>query len=141
VFQDVLRLPIDPRLRVTGIDASDALIFKSATNPIRLTFRTPFDTRKMYRVIFKIGDNLRQDQLIIQIIQVMDGLLRKNGLDLKLTPYNVLACSNVHGFVECVTPSYAFDDIITKSGDVRRWLQQQCKNVRFILLLLTNDAG
>ncbi len=43
--------------------------------------------------MFKVGDDLRQDQLILQLISLMDRLLRKENLDLKLKPYNVLACS------------------------------------------------
>jgi len=45
------------------------------------------------KVIFKTGDDLRQDQLIIQLITLMDKLLKKENLDLKLTPYHVLATS------------------------------------------------
>lgn len=45
------------------------------------------------QVMFKAGDDLRQDQLILQLITLMDRLLRKENLDLKLRPYNVLACS------------------------------------------------
>ena len=45
------------------------------------------------QVMFKAGDDLRQDQLILQLITLMDRLLRKENVDLKLTPYNVLACS------------------------------------------------
>ena len=45
--------------------------------------------------MFKLGDDLRQDQLILQLICLMDRLLRRENLDLKLTPYNVLACSGM----------------------------------------------
>jgi hypothetical protein len=31
------------------------------------------------RIMFKSGDDLRQDQLIMQLMQLMDGLLRKVG--------------------------------------------------------------
>lgn len=41
------------------------------------------------QVIFKSGDDLRQDQLIVQIIYLMDRLLKKENMDLKLTPYKV----------------------------------------------------
>ena len=47
--------------------------------------------------MFKLGDDLRQDQLILQLITLMDKILRRENLDLKLTPYNVLACSSNHG--------------------------------------------
>ncbi len=47
--------------------------------------------------MFKLGDDLRQDQLILQMITLIDRLLQKENLDLKLTPYKVLACSSEHG--------------------------------------------
>ena len=47
--------------------------------------------------MFKFGDDLRQDQLILQMITLIDRLLRRENLDLKLTPYKVLACSSQHG--------------------------------------------
>ena len=49
------------------------------------------------QVMFKLGDDLRQDQLILQLITLMDRILRRENLDLKLSPYNVLACSSNHG--------------------------------------------
>ena len=63
--------------------------------PARLTFLT--DTGDEFVAIFKYGDDLRQDQLILQIIMLMDKLLRRENLDLKLTPYRVLATSSRHG--------------------------------------------
>lgn len=63
--------------------------------PSRLTFLTA-DNRE-YVAIFKYGDDLRQDQLILQMITLMDKLLRSENLDLKLTPYRVLATSTKHG--------------------------------------------
>ena len=47
--------------------------------------------------MFKLGDDLRQDQLVLQMIMLIDRLLRRENLDLKLTPYKVLACSSHHG--------------------------------------------
>jgi phosphatidylinositol 3-kinase len=58
-----------------------------------------------YRVIFKSGDDLRQDQLIIQMINLMDSLLKAVNLDLCLTPYRVLATAATDGFVEFVPNS------------------------------------
>jgi len=63
--------------------------------PSRLTFLST--TGQEYVAIFKHGDDLRQDQLILQIITLMDKLLRRENLDLKLTPYRVLATSSRHG--------------------------------------------
>lgn len=38
-------------------------------------------------VIYKKGDDLRQDQLVVQMISLMDKLLKREALDLRLTPY------------------------------------------------------
>ena len=72
-----------------------ATLFKSSQMPCRLTFKTSLG--EPYVAIFKHGDDLRQDQLILQIITLMDKLLRKENLDLKLTPYRVLSTSTTHG--------------------------------------------
>jgi hypothetical protein len=72
-----------------------ATLFKSSQMPCKLLFMT--STGEPYTAIFKHGDDLRQDQLVLQIITLMDKLLRKENLDLKLTPYRVLATSTTHG--------------------------------------------
>ena len=95
-----LPLPLDPSIRVCGIKPSKVTLFKSSLMPARLTFTT--DKEEDYVAIFKNGDDLRQDQLILQIISLMDKLLRRENLDLKLSPYQALATSSKHGFVQFV---------------------------------------
>lgn len=65
-----------------------------------------------YRVIFKQGDDLRQDQLIIQMIRLMDQQLKRVGLDLCLTPYRVLATSPTSGMLEMVLYSKPVSAVI-----------------------------
>lgn len=43
------------------------------------------------QAIFKSGDDVRQDQLVVQMVAVMGRLLMHESLDLRLTPYRVLA--------------------------------------------------
>ncbi|ORX43563.1 phosphatidylinositol 3-kinase [Hesseltinella vesiculosa] len=95
-----LPLPLDPTKKVCGIVAEKSGIFNSNLQPLRLTFSCANDDE--YPVIFKSGDDLRQDQLVIQIITLMDKLLRKENLDLKLTPYKVLATGPEHGLVQFI---------------------------------------
>ena len=47
-----------------------------------------------YQVIYKKGDDLRQDQLVVQIFSLMDRLLKRENLDLRLTPYRCSICSH-----------------------------------------------
>ena len=93
-------LPLDPTIFIKGIIPQKVTLFKSALMPSKLTFLTT--NNEEYVAIFKHGDDLRQDQLILQMITLMDKLLRKENLDLKLTPYRVLATSTKHGFMQYI---------------------------------------
>ena len=52
---------------------------------------------KTHKIMFKSGDDLRQDQLIMQMIALMDRLLKKVNLDLKLLTYGILAVGQKDG--------------------------------------------
>ncbi|KAF0289167.1 Phosphatidylinositol 3-kinase catalytic subunit type 3 [Amphibalanus amphitrite] len=118
---DPLPLPLDPEVRICGILPDKATLFKSALMPARLTFLT--DTGAEFVAIFKYGDDLRQDQLILQIIMLMDKLLRRENLDLKLTPYRVLATSSRHGFVQFIESS-AVAEVLSTEGSILNFFRK-----------------
>lgn len=60
-FQPI-RSPLAPGVLITGIVPSESTIFKSALHPLRLTFRTA--SGGSCKIIFKKGDDIRQDQLV-----------------------------------------------------------------------------
>ncbi|KAI4221107.1 MAG: hypothetical protein L6R40_008655 [Gallowayella cf. fulva] len=99
-FDSPLPLPLDPSVSIVGLYPEDAMVFKSSLFPLLINFKTS-EGRK-YPIIFKTGDDLRQDQLVIQILSLMDRLLRKENLDLKLTPYRILATSPTAGAVQFI---------------------------------------
>ncbi|KAJ3327007.1 Phosphatidylinositol (PI) 3-kinase [Blyttiomyces sp. JEL0837] len=107
-------LPLDAQIQITGIIPEKANIFKSALLPLRLTFSCLDGSE--YPVIFKTGDDMRQDQLVVQIITLMDKLLRKENLDLKLTPYKVLATGVDHGMVQFI-PSLPLATILADNSN------------------------
>jgi len=119
---DSLPLPLDPDVCVKGIIPDQATLFKSALMPCRFTFLTTDD--KKYVTIFKHGDDLRQDQLVLQIITLMDQLLRKENLDLKLTPYKVLATSSKHGFLQFVVDSVAIAEVLSTEGTIINYFRK-----------------
>lgn len=110
-FDPPLPLPLDPQVSITGIQPDTSSVFKSSLFPLLLHFKT--STNTTYPIIFKTGDDLRQDQLVIQIIMLMDRLLRKENLDLKLSPYRILATSTSAGAVQFL-PSTTLAAIVTK---------------------------
>ncbi|KPA79306.1 putative PI3-kinase [Leptomonas pyrrhocoris] len=59
-------------------------------------------------MMFKYDDDVRQDQLIVQLLRVMDDLLQQDGLQLYLTPYRVIATGPREGLVEIVPQATTF---------------------------------
>jgi len=53
-------------------------------------------------VIFKVGDDLRQDQLTLQMFRLMDQMWLNEGLDLKMSPYHCVETGNEIGMIEVV---------------------------------------
>ncbi|KAF9243548.1 phosphoinositide 3-kinase family, accessory domain-containing protein [Melanogaster broomeanus] len=90
-----IRTSKDPRPKkieklrsITGINAEKSSVFKSNQFPFLLYFQCTDGSE--YPVIFKDGDDMRQDQLVLQLFTLMDQLLRKENLDLKLSPYDAI---------------------------------------------------
>lgn len=82
------------------------------------------DLQKSYKVIFKSGDDLRQDQLVIQMISLMDGLLKRVNLDLKLIPYKILATGPKDGLVEFVESSSPVSAVLSNySNSITEYLR------------------
>nr|POF17127.1 phosphatidylinositol 3-kinase vps34 [Quercus suber] len=109
-FDPPLPLPLDPTKKITGVISDDCNVFKSSLSPLSINFMT--DTGEKYPFMFKTGDDLRQDQLVVQILALMNRLLLKENLDLKLTPYRILATSTLAGAVQFI-PSTTLSSILS----------------------------
>lgn len=96
------------------VDEETRIITSKKREKLEQVLGDEYLSSKTYRVIFKSGDDLRQDQLILQMIMLMDNLLKKIGLDLKLTPYRVLATSVQDGLMEFVSESFAISAVLEK---------------------------
>lgn len=120
-FDKPIRSPLSPNVLITGIVPSESSIFKSALSPLRLAFRT--STGGTCKVIFKKGDDLRQDQLVIQMVSLMDRLLKLENLDLHLTPYRVLATGRDEGMMEFI-PSSSLAQVLSEHRSIINYLQK-----------------
>lgn len=72
--------------------------------------------------MFKDGDDMRQDQLVLQLFTLMDQLLRKENLDLKLVPYDVLATGPLQGMAQFI-PSKTIAAIVSEHGTLLNYLR------------------
>lgn len=103
--------------------------------PLWLVFENAEPGGKDLYVIFKAGDDLRQDLLTLQLFTVMDGIWRRQGLDLKLIPYGCVATGDEIGMIEVVLDSNTTANItFDESGGAKlaawdetvftKWLQK-----------------
>ena len=111
--------PLDPGVRLNGLIAEKSAVFKSALHPLKLAFRT--SDGGIYTAIYKRGDDLRQDQLVVAMIALMDRLLKRENLDLQLTPYSVTATGSSEGLVEFV-PSTPLSEVLERHRSIPRFL-------------------
>ncbi|KAI9440788.1 atypical/PIKK/PI3K protein kinase, partial [Lactarius indigo] len=115
-----LPLPLNGNVEVVGIIPEKASIFKSSLSPLLLYFSCSDGSE--YPIIFKDGDDLRQDQLVIQLFTLMDRLLRQENLDVKLTPYPVLATGPQQGMMQFI-PSKTIANIVSENGSLLNYMR------------------
>lgn len=110
-------IPLSLSQMVCGVDVKNSSYFPSNTLPLKLTFLSSApsdlsaDTPATIQAIYKVGDDLRQDQLTIQMIRVMDKLWLKEGLDLKMVTFACVPTGDRQGMVELVTEAKTLREI------------------------------
>ncbi|OTF74718.1 hypothetical protein BLA29_000662, partial [Euroglyphus maynei] len=99
--------PLNIALRLDRLKAEHLRVMDSAKRPLWLEWLNsdPFAYTSgvlVNAIIFKSGDDLRQDMLTLQVIRIMDQIWRRENLDLRMLPYNCLATGNQVGLIEVV---------------------------------------
>jgi phosphatidylinositol 3-kinase len=108
-----LPLPYDASIHVTGTLPDKLTVFKSTAMPVRISFVTTSISE--HGIIFKAGEDLRQDIFVLGVLRLFDTIWRGDGLDLRLTPYRCMALSLSDGILEFV-PSEPLSNIIAVYG-------------------------
>ena len=90
-------------------------VMSSKMAPLWLTFKTVRPAGQSYKVLFKAGDDLRQDQLVLQLIMLFDRIWKGAGLEMFLTPYGCIATGDFVGLIEVVPDSATVAGIIAEN--------------------------
>lgn len=109
-------LPLSAGMRVTGICVEKCKWLSSVTVPLWLAFECADPIASPILVIFKDGDDMRQDVLTLQMFRIMDKMWKSNGCHLYLTPYLVVATAEDCGFIEVVLNSQTTGEIQREKG-------------------------
>ena len=96
----------------------------TSTTPPPPTTTTTTTTTTL-SLIYKRGDDLRQDQLVLQMISLMDRLLKRENFDLRITAYQVLPTSANDGLIEFVPFSLPLSQVLREHQSIHRFLSMR----------------
>ena len=128
-------LPLSMQYDFKGLIVDKCKFMDSKKLPLWLVFEQIEPEAPPVPIMFKSGDDLRQDQLTLQLIGIMDKLWLQHGLDLLMTPYMCISTGDEIGFIEIVQNSQTFSNIHKASGismaafshkPINDWLEAEC---------------
>ncbi|KAJ0056898.1 hypothetical protein NL108_000697, partial [Boleophthalmus pectinirostris] len=132
------RVPYDPGLRAGALLIEQCKVMASKKKPVWLQFKRADPTtlcKDPIGIIFKDGDDLRQDMLILQILLIMESIWETESLDLCLLPYGCISTGNRIGMIEIVKDATTIANIqqsvVGSTGAFKdeilyQWLRDKC---------------
>jgi phosphatidylinositol kinase/protein kinase (PI-3 family) len=103
-------------MRCSGLEVQSCKVMDSKKLPLWLVFRNADPSGKPIYVMFKAGDDLRQDLLTLQILDLFDNMWKASGLDLHMLPYGCVATGEGQGMIEIVLKSDTMANITRREG-------------------------
>ncbi|XP_030221782.1 phosphatidylinositol 4,5-bisphosphate 3-kinase catalytic subunit gamma isoform [Gadus morhua] len=149
-------VPFDPRVKAGAILLKSCKVMASKKKPLWLEFQpmpSPSPTPPL-GILFKEGDDLRQDMLVLQTLVVMDSIWQEKSLDLNLVPYGCIATGHNIGMIEIVRKAVTIAAVQRSEGGTHgafkndaifNWLRGKCPlqeiHFRAMDMFVTSCAG
>ncbi|XP_042152286.1 phosphatidylinositol 4,5-bisphosphate 3-kinase catalytic subunit beta isoform-like [Oncorhynchus tshawytscha] len=113
-----LHSPLNPSVLLSGINVERCRYMDSKMKPLWIVYNNKLLGGDTLGIIFKNGDDLRQDMLTLQILRLMDLLWKEANLDLRIVPYGCLATGDRSGLIEVVSSADTIANIQLTSSNV-----------------------
>ncbi|XP_052323929.1 phosphatidylinositol 4,5-bisphosphate 3-kinase catalytic subunit beta isoform-like [Oncorhynchus keta] len=113
-----LHSPLNPSVLLSGINVEKCRYMDSKMKPLWIVYNNKLLGGDSLGIIFKNGDDLRQDMLTLQILRLMDLLWKEANLDLRIVPYGCLATGDRSGLIEVVSSADTIANIQLTSSNV-----------------------
>ena len=119
-FVEMFTDPLDCSHVLGEIDPSKSKVLSSAKRPLYLTWVNKSEYAELFEktreLIFKHGDDLRQDMLTLQALKLINNIWMEEGLDLKMLVYDCASTGHKIGFIEVIRQSLTIFKIQTEGG-------------------------
>uniref|UniRef100_A0A0R3S5X0 phosphatidylinositol 3-kinase n=1 Tax=Elaeophora elaphi TaxID=1147741 RepID=A0A0R3S5X0_9BILA len=128
ILENNVRLPLLPSFLCTGINVSESSYFNSLTKPIKVTFK---GLKSSFAILYKVGDDMRQDALVLQLVKMMNDIWLSQELDLRMVIFRCVPLGNKSGMVELVSDCRTLCEIqssvgaagVFKDDLLKKWLE------------------
>uniref|UniRef100_A0AAQ5YPW3 Phosphatidylinositol-4-phosphate 3-kinase n=1 Tax=Amphiprion ocellaris TaxID=80972 RepID=A0AAQ5YPW3_AMPOC len=110
------RLPLSPSLVAKELNIKACSFFNSNAVPLKLALVNADPLGEEINVMFKVGEDLRQDMLALQMIRIMDRIWLQEGLDLRIVNFKCISTGKDKGMVELVPSSDTLRKIQVEYG-------------------------
>ncbi|KNC26382.1 hypothetical protein FF38_05279 [Lucilia cuprina] len=115
VFQSIQN-PLNPSFRCKGVKPEKCKVMDSKMRPLWIVFENADQNCNDIYIIFKNGDDLRQDMLTLQMLRVMDQLWKNEGMDFRMNIYNCISMERRLGMIEVVLNAETIANIQKEKG-------------------------
>uniref|UniRef100_A0A673HRS6 phosphatidylinositol-4,5-bisphosphate 3-kinase n=1 Tax=Sinocyclocheilus rhinocerous TaxID=307959 RepID=A0A673HRS6_9TELE len=113
-----LQSPLNPNILLAGVHVERCKYMDSKMKPLWIVYNNKLLGGDTVGIIFKNGDDLRQDMLTLQILRLMDLLWKEANLDLRIVPYGCLATGDRSGLIEVVSSADTIANIQKTSSNM-----------------------
>ncbi|XP_051521595.1 phosphatidylinositol 4,5-bisphosphate 3-kinase catalytic subunit beta isoform-like isoform X2 [Myxocyprinus asiaticus] len=110
--------PLNPNILLAGVNVERCRYMDSKMKPLWIVYNNKLLGGDTLGIIFKNGDDLRQDMLTLQILRLMDLLWKEANLDLRIVPYGCLATGDHSGLIEVVSSADTIANIQKTSSNM-----------------------
>jgi phosphatidylinositol-4,5-bisphosphate 3-kinase len=118
--------------------AKGSITAKKVSEPSEMSALSPSSRKPAIAtsaIIFKIGDDLRQDMLTLQVIKIVDSIWKQEGLDMCMLAYTCLSTGKNVGIIEVVNRAETITSIQKSGGrmatiqidssQLHRWIKER----------------
>ncbi|XP_049283271.1 phosphatidylinositol 4,5-bisphosphate 3-kinase catalytic subunit beta isoform [Anopheles funestus] len=108
--------PLNPSFRCKSVRTERCKVMDSKMRPLWVVYENSDPNGDDIHMIFKNGDDLRQDMLTLQMLRIMDRIWKNHGLDFRMNPYSCISTDHKLGLIEVVLNAETIANIQKERG-------------------------